>query len=140
MERRRSARGAVANPPTNGTAHTNSSSDDDAEGAEPAPRAPATQRQSARRKLGVDLSRLEPLSLKKYRKCYKLGDGNATKEEMLPTVMRHWQNQVLEEDETIYAFAFALRKQATQGTTALLSNPGKLKQKAGAAPKPKAGK
>lgn len=79
-------------------------------------------------------------TLRKYRRVFKLGDPPelVTKDELLPAVLRHWQNQVsararlaclaqparvltrfgaqtVDEDETALAFAFALRKQATSG-------------------------
>jgi histone deacetylase complex subunit SAP30 len=34
----------------------------------------------------------------------------------MPAVVRHWNQTIVDEDETLVAFAFALRKQATAGT------------------------
>lgn len=107
------------------------------------------QRQSTRRKPHVDLARLDVrdecalrcssddasqvATLRKYRRAFKLGDPQqtGTKEELLPAVVKHWQNQVrvegetsiahadaakvVDEDETLLAFVFALRKQAQAG-------------------------
>tara|TARA_B100001540_G_C15402255_1_gene459420 strand:+ start:194 stop:445 length:252 start_codon:yes stop_codon:yes gene_type:complete len=55
--------------------------------------------------------------LRKYRRIYKLGEvqNGGTKDELMPAVMRHWNQTILDEDETLVAFAFALRKQATTG-------------------------
>ena len=57
-------------------------------------------------------------SLRKYRRTYKLGEvhNGCTKEELMPAVLRHWNQTIVDEDETLVAFAFALRKQATTGT------------------------
>ena len=33
----------------------------------------------------------------------------------MPAVLRHWNQTIVDEDETLVAFAFALRKQATTG-------------------------
>jgi len=81
-------------------------------------------------------------TLRKYRRAFKIGDPQqaGTKDELLPAVVRHWQNQVrhaakaarsvawvaarglahaqpppqtVDEDETLLAFVFALRKQST---------------------------
>ncbi len=56
-------------------------------------------------------------SLRKYRRIYKLGEvqNGGTKDELMPAVMRHWNQTIVDEDETLVAFAFALRKQATTG-------------------------
>ena len=66
----------------------------------------------------VDLSRLEAPSLRKYRRLYKLGEvqNGGAKEELIPAVLRHWNQTILDEDETLVSFAFALRKQATSGS------------------------
>lgn len=65
----------------------------------------------------ADLSRLEPPSLRKYRRLYKLGEvqNGGTKEELMPAVVRHWNQTIIDEDETLIAFALALRKQAISG-------------------------
>jgi len=57
-------------------------------------------------------------SLRKYRRIYKLGEvqNGGTKDELMPAVLRHWNQTIVDEDETLVAFAFALRKQATLGT------------------------
>jgi hypothetical protein len=70
-----------------------------------------------RQDIRVDLSRLEAPSLRKYRRTYKLGEvqNGGTKEELMPAVLRHWNQTIVDEDETLVAFAFALRKQATTG-------------------------
>eukprot|EP00241_Pyramimonas_parkeae_P009518 CAMPEP_0114274834 /NCGR_PEP_ID=MMETSP0058-20121206/29997_1 /TAXON_ID=36894 /ORGANISM="Pyramimonas parkeae, CCMP726" /LENGTH=124 /DNA_ID=CAMNT_0001394693 /DNA_START=264 /DNA_END=638 /DNA_ORIENTATION=- len=102
---------------------------------------PPTQRTSARRQPRVDLSRLETSSLRKYRRFFKLGDlaAGVSKEDLVPAVMRHWQNQVLEDEyETLLSFAVTLRKQsvaASGGTGVSGTNLHKVKQKPG--PKPR---
>lgn len=50
---------------------------------------------------------------------YKLGEvqNGGTKEELMPAVVRHWNQTIVDEDETLVAFAFALRKQATAGNS-----------------------
>mmetsp|Transcript_11388 Transcript_11388/g.45951 ORF Transcript_11388/g.45951 Transcript_11388/m.45951 type:complete len:124 (+) Transcript_11388:100-471(+) len=70
----------------------------------------------------VDLSRLEAPSLRKYRSLYKLGEvhNGGTKEELMPAVLRHWNQTILDEDETLLSFAFALRKRAISGSGAPL--------------------
>jgi histone deacetylase complex subunit SAP30 len=35
---------------------------------------------------------------------------------LIPAVLRHWNQTILDEDETLVSFAFALRKQATSGS------------------------
>ncbi len=99
-------------------------------------------------------------TLRKYRRVFKLGDPQTlgTKEELLPAVLRHWQQQarpsltrcaaprvssltrcaparvacqVMEEDETVLAFAFSLRKQATGGASPMGVGAGKAKPKPG---------
>lgn len=59
--------------------------------------------------------------MRKYRRIYKLGEvqNGGTKEELMPAVVRHWNQTIVDEDETLVAFAFALRKQATAGTGGL---------------------
>mmetsp|Transcript_18817 Transcript_18817/g.41183 ORF Transcript_18817/g.41183 Transcript_18817/m.41183 type:complete len:169 (-) Transcript_18817:277-783(-) len=71
------------------------------------------QRNSARQLSQVDLSRLEASSLRKYRRVYKLGDmaSGLTKEDLVAAVSNHWQTQVVEEQETLLAFAMTLRQQ-----------------------------
>jgi len=48
---------------------------------------------------------------------YKLGEvqNSGTKEELMPAVVRHWNQTIIDEDETLIAFALALRKQAISG-------------------------
>jgi len=39
---------------------------------------------------------VQPQALRKYRRVFKLGEGqsNLSKEELMPAVLRHWQTQV----------------------------------------------
>mmetsp|Transcript_15140 Transcript_15140/g.36649 ORF Transcript_15140/g.36649 Transcript_15140/m.36649 type:complete len:155 (+) Transcript_15140:242-706(+) len=104
------------------TGQVGTSSDDENEDDTAAP-SRATQRTPTRRQHNrVDLSRLEAPSLRKYRRVYKLGEvqNGGTKEELMPAVARHWNQTIVDEDETLVAFAFALRKQATTGSGASL--------------------
>ena len=67
---------------------------------------------SSRRQPKVDLSKLEMLSLRKYRRTYNLkGDYESSKEELVPTVTRHFAAQVVDEDDILLNFAFSLKKQ-----------------------------
>mmetsp|Transcript_4064 Transcript_4064/g.18489 ORF Transcript_4064/g.18489 Transcript_4064/m.18489 type:complete len:151 (+) Transcript_4064:97-549(+) len=70
----------------------------------------------------ADLSKLEPPSLRKYRRLYKLGEvqNGGTKEELMPAVVRHWNQTIVDEDETLIAFALSLRKQALSGSSSSL--------------------
>mmetsp|Transcript_57311 Transcript_57311/g.181392 ORF Transcript_57311/g.181392 Transcript_57311/m.181392 type:complete len:266 (+) Transcript_57311:988-1785(+) len=114
--RKRSTRTVPArNGAANGGASGNSSEDEDEQHGT----TPPMQRTSARRQPRVDLSRLETSSLRKYRRVYKLGDMNAgSREELMPAVVRHFTQQVVEEDETLLSFAYTLRKQVSgQGTS-----------------------
>mmetsp|Transcript_31757 Transcript_31757/g.69417 ORF Transcript_31757/g.69417 Transcript_31757/m.69417 type:complete len:129 (-) Transcript_31757:400-786(-) len=92
----------------------NREKDNDSDPQRAAPSPP--QRTSARRQSRVDLSRLETASLRKYRRVYKLSDvGNGAKEDLVSAVARHFQSQVMEqeqEEETLLAFAMTLRQQA----------------------------
>ena len=55
---------------------------------------------------------LEMLSLRKYRRTYNLkGDYESSKEELVPTVTRHFAAQVVDEDDILLNFAFSLKKQ-----------------------------
>ncbi|KAG2496508.1 hypothetical protein HYH03_005333 [Edaphochlamys debaryana] len=74
------------------------------------------QTRSTRRVMRVDLSKMDTASLHRYRKYYKLGDApaTATKEELLPSVSRHFAQQVVDEEETLLKFILAVQKHNRQ--------------------------
>ena len=57
--------------------------------------------------------------MRKYRRTFKLGEvhNGGTKEELMPAVSRHWNQTIVDEEEILVAFAFALRKHATTGSS-----------------------
>ncbi|GFR53025.1 hypothetical protein Agub_g15717 [Astrephomene gubernaculifera] len=75
------------------------------------------QTRSTRRGVRVDLSKLDLQSLLRYRKVHKLGDApaTATKEELVPSVARHFaQQQVVDEEEVLLKFVLAIQKHNKQ--------------------------
>jgi|TARA_B110000305_G_scaffold240371_1_gene310791 histone deacetylase complex subunit SAP30 len=46
--------------------------------------------------------------------------NGGTKEELMPAVVRHWNQTIVDEDETLIAFALSLRKQALSGSSSSL--------------------
>eukprot|EP00877_Chromochloris_zofingiensis_P000084 jgi/Chrzof1/10076/Cz04g26070.t1 len=105
---------------TNGgyTSHMGSDSEADEELLNrPPPRA------SARRTPKIDFTKLETISLMKYRKTYKLGETptNSAKEDLIPAIQRHFASTVVDEDETLLKFAIALRKNSGNKTIGQLT-------------------
>ncbi|GLC33928.1 hypothetical protein PLESTB_000818700 [Pleodorina starrii] len=74
------------------------------------------QTRSTRRVMRVDLSKLDTQSLLRYRKVHKLGDtpATATKEDLIPSVTRHFAQQVVDEEEVLMKFVLAVQKHNKQ--------------------------
>lgn len=68
-------------------------------------------RPSRRNQPKVDLSKLEMPTLKKYRARFNLSGGVDSKEELVPTVTRHFVAQAVDEGDILLNFAFSLKKQ-----------------------------
>eukprot|EP00879_Flechtneria_rotunda_P002416 GHRR01002613.1.p1 GENE.GHRR01002613.1~~GHRR01002613.1.p1 ORF type:complete len:130 (+),score=24.63 GHRR01002613.1:196-585(+) len=59
----------------------------------------------------IDFSKLELVSLQRYRKAYKLPDHPAaSRDDLLAAIMRHFANVYVDEDETLIKFAMACRR------------------------------
>ena len=63
-------------------------------------------------------------SLRKYRRVFKLGEvqQGGTKDELIPAVVRHWKQTIVDEDETLIAFVTALRQRAKRGNIQAVNN------------------
>lgn len=93
---------------TNGAAYHDSDADDDLENR------PATR--TSRRLTKVDLSKLDITSLQRYRKYYKIEGGGqgSTKDELLPSVARHFANQMVDEETVLLQFVVAVQRHSRQ--------------------------
>ncbi|PNH04889.1 Histone deacetylase complex subunit SAP30L-A [Tetrabaena socialis] len=102
--------------------HFTAQSESDDEGGRPT--------RSSRRITRVDLSKLDVASLHRYRKCYKLGDApaTATKEELLPSVSRHFAHQVVDEEEVLLKFVLSVQRHNQQQQQQRVYNAMLLKQ------------
>eukprot|EP00878_Enallax_costatus_P002363 GHUV01002539.1.p1 GENE.GHUV01002539.1~~GHUV01002539.1.p1 ORF type:complete len:136 (+),score=7.06 GHUV01002539.1:265-672(+) len=59
----------------------------------------------------IDFTKLELVSLQRYRKAYKLPDyPAASRDDLLQAIMRHFANVYVDEDETLIKFAMACRR------------------------------
>mmetsp|Transcript_25254 Transcript_25254/g.54887 ORF Transcript_25254/g.54887 Transcript_25254/m.54887 type:complete len:140 (-) Transcript_25254:659-1078(-) len=117
---------------TTGNASGYSSAEDE-EGNKPAPR------MAARRNTKVDLSRLEASSLQKYRRFYKLGDApaNTSKDDLVPSVARHFAAQVVDEDDVLMRFVQAVQRHVKTAKPSAPLKPMPQPMKVNSAPVPK---
>jgi histone deacetylase complex subunit SAP30 len=55
---------------------------------------------------------------------FKLGEvqQGGTKDELIPAVVRHWKQTIVDEDETLIAFVTALRQRAKRGNIQAVNN------------------
>eukprot|EP00775_Hariotina_reticulata_P013674 gene13674-13796_t len=72
----------------------------------------------------IDLTKLELVSLQRYRKAYKLPDHPAgSREDLLTTIIRHFSDVYVDEDETLIRFAMACRRNGQQLGLASIKKP-----------------
>lgn len=111
---------ATSWPPSDYTASATAAngvgSSDDEDYEAQVPSAPVPQRASSRRQPKVDFSKLETISLKKYRKLHDMDDlpPSASREDMIPAVAKHFSQQVVDEKDTLVNFALSLKRHHLQ--------------------------
>ncbi|KAK9805891.1 hypothetical protein WJX73_001745 [Symbiochloris irregularis] len=118
MDRKRTGRGTTSRAvaAANGRAGSPVSDEDDVEVNLPT----TSSRPSTRRRPGVDFSKLDTASLRKYRTHYKLTEvpPNCSKDELIPAVARHFADQVvLDEEETVMSFCMSVKRQQALHTS-----------------------
>lgn len=80
----------------------------------------------------IDLTKLEPASLQRYRKAYKLPEHTANGNELLQAIVRHFANVYVDEDETLIRFAIACRRNGQRmGLGVKKSRTGSVKPRGG---------
>lgn len=133
MDKKRPVRtSAMRNAGLNGALNGQQGSSDDEEEhqamVKPPPRV-------TRRLPKVDFSKLDATSLQKYRKHFKIGDlpASSSKEDLVSAISRHFASTAVDEEEILYTFAMALRKNFVQGRTG--QHPGVKKPRNGAKPR-----
>lgn len=117
MDRKRAVRGPAprAVVTANGRAGSPGSDEEDVEVA-----LPPQGTRPTRRRPGVDFSKLDTTSLRKYRAHYKLTEvaPNSSKEDLIPAVARHFADQVvMDEEDTVVSFCLSLKRQTATHTS-----------------------